>query len=573
MGVFFDYNQAGQQPSWTDATNFNFGTGSGNSADTNNYVANMLLGNYLSASQSNGVFFGGFRFHQVEAYGQDSWKVSRKLTLDYGLRWAYLGPTYTVQPFFQNYFDPSRYNPANAVTLNLTPGNSFGSICIPTNPCPEVSNYGNPYNGMVEEGHGIPPGLADHRYDNLGPRFGFAYDVFGNGKTAIRGGGGIFYERIRQNVNSFEGLGNPPLSFTPTVYNGNVNNFGPGVLANGVLFPVTINAFDKKGQVPTTYGYSLGVQHELPWQMGLDVAYVGNLSRHLQYQYNLQALPVGSVLNLNGLPAPNYGIYKGYNTVNFTSYGGNSSYNALQVKVTRRFNRNLTLNANYTWSKAMDLTDADSPGADGGASTGITDPYHLKRDYAVAGFDRTHAFNFNYVYMLPEFRNRGAFMRSVVGGWEISGITRFWSGLPLDVLINGNAGNFVGGNAVGVVRPDLTGAPIYIKYRSGQTWLNPLAFQEPQPGSVGQVGRNAFRGPGINNWDASLFKNFTFSEHIRLQLRFETFNLFNHVQPVSVNTTFSAPNPGEAAIVNNSSGAVNGYHDSRTIQLGGKFYF
>jgi hypothetical protein len=232
---------------------------------------------------------------------------------------------------------------------------------------------------------------------------------------------------IRQNVNSLDGLGNPPLSFTPTVYNGNLNNFGPGVSANGVLFPVNVNAFDKKGQIPTTYGYSLGIQHELPWQMGLDVAYVGNLSRHLQYQYNLQALPVGSVLNLNGLPTPDYGIYKGYNVVNFTSYGANASYNALQAKVTRRFHKNLTLMANYTWSKAIDLTDADSPGADGGSATALTDPYHLKRDYAVAGFDRTHAFNFNYVYLLPELRNRGALMKWVAGGWEISGITRFWS--------------------------------------------------------------------------------------------------------------------------------------------------
>jgi hypothetical protein len=124
-----------------------------------------------------------------------------------------------------------------------------------------------------------------------------------------------------------------------------------------------------------------------------------------------------------------------------------------------------------------------------------------------------------------------------------------------------------------VVRPDLTGAPIYVKNRSGQTWLNAAAFQEPQPGSVGQVGRNSFRGPGINNWDMSLFKNLNFGEHMRLQLRFETFNLFNHVQPVSVNSGFSAPNPGQAAIVNNSSGLVNGYRDSRTIQLGGKFYF
>src|SRR5438067_8994601 len=118
-------------------------------------------------------------------YGQDTWRVNRKLTLDYGLRWAYLGPTYTVQPFFQNYFDPARYNPANAVTLNTTPGNFFGAICsaalqaIAGN-CVGVTNFGDPFNGIVQEGHGIPPGFADHRYANLSPRFGFAYDRFGD---------------------------------------------------------------------------------------------------------------------------------------------------------------------------------------------------------------------------------------------------------------------------------------------------------------------------------------------------------------------------------------------------------
>ena len=171
-GVFFDYNQAGQQPVWTDTTFLKFDTGSGNPNDSNNYVANVLLGNFTQAQQSNGVFFGAFRFHQVEAFGQDSWKVNRRLTLDYGLRWAYLGPTYTVQPFFQNYFDPNLYDPAKAVTLNTTSGNFFGDICTAAlqaiaGNCVGVTNFGDPFNGIVQEGHGIPEGFAKHRYDNF----------------------------------------------------------------------------------------------------------------------------------------------------------------------------------------------------------------------------------------------------------------------------------------------------------------------------------------------------------------------------------------------------------------------
>jgi len=566
FGIFFEYNQSGQQPTWTDAPSFNFATGSGNTNDSNNYVANMLLGNYQTASQSNGVFFGAFRFHQVEAYGQDTWKVSHKLTLDLGLRWAYLGPTYTVQPFFQNYFDPSLYNPANAVTINTT-GCTDPPACTINDPNLAGSilpGSGDPFNGIVQENHGIPKGFAEHRYNNFMPRVGFAYDPRGNGKTAIRGGFGMFYERIRQNVNSFDALANPPLTYTPTIPNGNIDNFGPG-LVTGIRFPVGLNAFDKKGQIPTTYAYSLGVQHELPWQLGLEVAYVGSQSRHLQYQYNLQTFPVGSFLS--GAPGgcqTCLGPYLGYTNINFTSYGANSSYNGLQTKLTRRFFRNLTLTADYTWSKTMDLEDGDNNNKSGNA---ITDPFNLKRDYAVAGYDRTHVFNFNYVYSLPEFKNSSTFVRLAAGGWEVSGITRFWSGTPLDVTISGNAGNFIG-----VVRPDLTGEPIYLRNERNQTYLNPAAFVRPADGTVGSVGRNSFRGPGINNFDISLFKNFNFRENMRVQLRLETFNIFNHVQATGVRTGFSAPNAGDPANLD-GTGNVNGYRDPRQIQLGAKFYF
>jgi hypothetical protein len=564
-GVFFDYNQAGQQPVWNDTTFLDFNTGSQNPNDTGNYLGNVFTGYFDSASQSNGVFFGAFRFHQVEAFGQDSWRVNRKLTLDYGLRWAYLGPTYTVQPFFQNYFDPSLYDPAKAVTLDTSVSTTFGSI---------IPGSGDPFNGIVQEGHGIPEGFAKHRYNNFGPRFGFAYDPWGNGKTAIRGGAGIFYERIRQNVNSFDGLGNPPLTYTPKVFNSRIDDLGPG-LVSGLRFPVDMNAFDKAGQIPTTYGYSLSIQRELPGQMGLEVAYVGNQARHLQYQYNLQALPIGSVLNSGGLGQPFFAPYKGYGNINYTKYDANSSYNGLQIKATRRFHRDLTLTADYTWSKTIDLEDNDNGNiavnADANGGPALTDPFNPQRDYAPAGFDRKHVFNLNYVYVLPELRREGA-LKYILGGWEVSGITRFWSGTPLDpVITNGNAGNFVS-----VVRPDLvTGVSPYLDGDSN--WLNPGAFAKPADGTVGNIRRNSFRGPGINNWDVSLFKNFNFSENIRLQLRLETFNVFNHTQPTTIHANFAPNHVGETLLdpgnILSNQGQIANYRDPRNVQLGIKLYF
>ena len=568
-GVFYEYNQAGQQPVWTDTTFFDFSTGSANINDSGQYLPNVFFGNFLSASQSNGVFFGAFRFHQVEAYGQDTWKVNRKLTLDYGLRWAYLGPTYTVQPFFQNYFDPARYNPSQAVTLDSTPGLSFGSI---------IPGSGNPFNGIVQEGHGIPPGFADHRYGNFAPRIGFAYDLFGDGKTAIRGGFGVFYERIRQNVNSFDGLGNPPLSYTPLVFNNNIDNLGPN-LVTGLRFPVALNAFARAGQIPTTYGYSFGVQREMPWQLVGELTYVGHVDRHLQYQYNLQSLPVGSVLNLNGLSQPFYAPYKGYQNINFTKYGANSSYNALQAKVQRRFSKGLTLTADYTYSRSLDISDSDNPGADpnvpsanqGGA---LTDPFHPRLDWAPAGWDRTNVFNLSYVYDLPSLHKEG-FLKYLTDGWEVSGFTRFWSGTPINIYEGGCSNCYAGnpGNFVGLARPDLASSNVYLSHSNHVDWLNPAAFTASQPGTIGDIRRNSFRGPGINNWDMSLFKNFNFTERTRLQLRLETFNTFNHTQPAGINNAFGASSAGAPTTFTANSGQINAYRNPRNVQLGAKFYF
>lgn len=580
-GVFFEYNQAGQQPVWQDTTFLDFSTGSANSHDTNSVIANTLLGWYANAQQSNGVFFGAFRFHQVEVFGQDSWKVNRKLTVDYGLRWGYLGPNYTVQPFFQNYFDPARYNPANAVTLNNHQGNFFGAICSaalivadPLSTCPASGPFGDPFNGLVQENRGIPPGFLKHHYANFAPRVGFSWDPTGSGKMAIRGGGGIFYERIRQNVNSFDALGNPPLSYTPTVFNGNIDNIGPN-LVTGIRTPVDLIASDREGQIPTTYGYSLGIQREMPGHIGLEAAFVGNQARHLQYQFNAQALPLGSVLDTQGKPPAFFARFPGYRNINFTKYGANSSYNALQVKAIRRFHRDLTLTADYTYSKTIDLSDCDSIVSGSGSCSGtqMTDPLHPGLDYSRAGYDRRHVFNFNYVYVLPEFRGRGA-LSHVLGGWEVSGITRFWTGNPIDVLTGtGNPGNFVG-----VARPDLANAPVYLNRDDHLHWLNPAAFIGPGDGTVGNVKRYAFNGPGINNWDISLFKNFNFNENMRLQLRLETFNTFNHTQPAAVgNNNVVTFNPSGVGLPENnpnqSAGAISGYRDPRNVQLGAKFYF
>lgn len=577
-GVYVNVNANGQQPAWTAAPNFNFNPDRLNLNDTGNGVANLLLGNYSTVSQSNGVFYGSFRFLQTEAYLQDSWKASRNLTIEAGVRWAYLGPTYSRGRYLINYFDPSRYDPAQAVAINAAPGPQFNSI---------IPNSGNPYNGLIQEGsNGYDKGFAQHRFNNWGPRLGFSWDPTGQGRTAIRGGGGVFYERIRQNVNSFDALGNPPLTYTPTLYSGNIDGLSPALANSGPLFPVRIVTISRQGKIPTIYSWSFDLQHQFSSSTALDVGYVGNAASHLSYAFNLNQRPLGYTTGNSLLASVNQAgnalrPYRGYGQINFTDFGANSNYHALQVQLTRRFTKDVFISANYTWSRAMNQVDNDT--------TPIPNSYNRRGEYAPAGFDRTHTFTVNYVWTLPTLRDRNAFLKYTVGGWEFSGITRFWSGSPFTPLCDGcNPGNLDGagqgrygssnGTQYGGTRLNYVGGELYNQNRTVEQYFNLAAFARPAEGTQGSVGRNALRGPGINQWDISLFKNFNITENIRFQLRLETFNTFNHTQFSGINTVFNINAPGQSAASvlgnsGNTAGQVNSTRDARNVQLGVKFYF
>lgn len=562
-GVFFNMNRNGQQPSWTDSINLNFGSSLDNPRDTGNTFANMLLGNYTSASQSNGKFFGQFRFYGVEFFGQDSWKVNKRLTLEFGARYAYVGPTFTTGDLLQNYFFVDKYDPAKAVRIETANGPTKGSI---------VSGSGDPFNGMVREGNGIPSGGVEHRKNQISPRFGFAWDVFGNGKTAVRGGAGNFFERQRQNNTYFDGLGNPPLTYTPNLFAGNLDGLSPQLVASGTRFPVGIRAIDPEGKIPTIWSWSLGVQHELPWQIGLDVSYVGNVARHLMYQRDINTLPLGTTTAATNNPltasnnTPNaIRPYKGYTNVTFVEFGASSNYHGLQTRVGRRFGTSLTFNVNYTWSKAIDETDGDTD----------TLAYFLnrQRERAVAGFDRTHVFTLDYIYSLPAIGKKlgdNPVTNTVLNGWQISGVTRLWSGLPFSVTSNGNAGTLGGGP-----RANYLGGTIIIKDFANRLWYDPLVFGRPKDGELGNTGRNFLRGPGFTNFDVSVFKDFKFTEKLKLQYRAEFFNVFNHLQWFGINTGVSATNPDSAvtAATRGTSGQLTSTRDSRKIQMALKLIF
>jgi carboxypeptidase family protein len=547
-GVFFNMNRNGQQPAWTDAIQLNFGSGSSNPQDTGVTFANMLLGNYTSASQGNGKFFGSFRFYGLEFYGQDSWRVNSRLTLEYGARYAYLGPTFTTGDLLQNYFFVDRYDPAKAVSI--APG---GAI---------IPGSGDPFNGMVEEGNGIPRGGVKSRKNQIAPRFGFAWDVYGDGRTAIRGGFGQFFERQRQNNTYFDGLGNPPLTFTPQLSAGNLDALGPDLISSGLRFPVAIRAIDPEGKIPTIWAWSLGVQYELPAKIGLDVSYNGNTGRHLMYQRDINQLPLGTAFN----PAQPNAIrpFLGYTNVTFTEFGASSNYHSLQTRLGRRFGSNLTFNFNYTWSKAIDDVDNDTD----------TLAYFLNRarERAVAGFDRTHVFTLDYIYRVPDLGKKlgdKPITNTILNGWQVTGVTRMWSGLPFSVSVNGNLGALSGGP-----RADYLGGDIIVKDYANRQWFNPFAFGRPKNGELGNTGRNFLRGPGFTNFDLSLFKDFKFTERLNLQYRAEFFNIFNHTQWFGINTSISNVANESSAVTNPGVfGQLSTTRDARKIQMALKLTF
>jgi hypothetical protein len=586
FGIMGDLNENGQEGSWQEQLSLGFGASNNNPLNSNNGMANMLLGNATTTSQTNVYAFGAFHMFQYEGYGQDTWKITPKLTLDYGLRYQILGPTYTTGQYHQYYFEPDAYSPSQAVSINIAPNipgqaPTQGSI---------ITGSGNPYNGMVREGtNGLPKGGMLMRYNNFGPRLGFAWDVFGTGKTAVRGGYGLFYERYQQNTFNFGGISNPPNVYTPTIYGGNIGNISSAEVIGTPLTPSGgILTVLKKGMIPTTAGYNFGIQQALPYKMALDVSYIGNQSRHQIYLHELEQLPLGTTTAAGVLGAVNNQTaallpYKGYSSIRSTTMGASSGYNGLQVKLSRRFSNSLTFNADYTVAKATDLDDVDGDG------DVLPDYSQLPKFYAPTGYDRRNVFNFQYVYDLPTLKQYNKFVQLTAGGWEISGITQFWSGTPClkgdsptdDACDLSSSGN-LGDGGFGHIRPDYVGGS-YSQSHSHNVptaqkpmWFNPAVFAVPENGTFGNFHRNTIYGPGIDNWNFSVFKNFIFNESTRVQLRFEGYNVFNHTQWGNVNqglsasgaagTTYGGANAG-------SSGQITSARDPRELQLGGKFYF
>ena len=429
----------------------------------------------------------------------------------------------------------------------------------------------------------------DNHWAAFGPRLGFAYDVTGGGKTVVRGGFGIMYERIQGN-DMYDAGSNIPFSLSvdtpgPVELDNPRNALITGSAATFPINPASITGLDRQNyKLPLSYQWSLGVQHSFGPKTVLSVSYVGNTNRFQSYRTETN-LPDQSALPalINGA---NYNTqptlrYPGFHSINFSTNQASSHYNGLQVDLNSQVGRDLSLRAFYTLSRAIDSA-ADSRGPGGSDLSQTSNPYlGWRYDVGPSGFDRTHNASVNFVYDIPLFRNNSSrLVKSTIGGWQISGIVTIESGVPVNI----NLGGTQGGNGIPNAhnRPDLAGTISYpntvvncaLNCNQVIQYLDPTAFAAPAIGSFGNLGHYAVRGPGRDNWNLSIFKSFTFSETrgSRLELRLETFNVWNHTQfnGVANTVTFDLATGVRAA---NNFGQFNSAFDPRILQLGGKIYF
>ena len=570
---------------------FNFDRNTNNPLDTNNAFANALLGVVNSYTEANKKLDGHARYKNIEWFVQDNWKATRRLTLDYGIRFYHIQPTLSSGDNLA-FFDPALYDASKQPVL-LTPYCLTGNPCSGNNrvarnpitgqtlPSVKIGTFaagtGTPFQGM----NVVKEQVLDGPAVNFGPRVGFAYDIFGDGKTAVRGGVGIFYDRFNDDQ-VLQLVELPPNVITATANFTTIKDLLATPLS---VSPAGVFGIQRDYDSPAVYNFSLGVQRDIGYHTVLDVAYVGSLSRHLLQRrsinsvaYGQRFLPASIDPTVSGgtTPLPDNFLrpYKGYGDINYIEFNSNSNYHSLQVQANRRISTSLAFGVAYTWSKAMDLVDGNNNNVNP-----FIDP--RVRNYGKAGFDRTHNLTINYVYKLPGLSKRwdNVVTRQVLDGWELSGITSFISGAPLGIGYSTVQGtDLVGGSGSGVdSRVVLTGDPNLPKGdRTFARYFNTSVVQPPTKANfgVGNAPKDPIRGPGINNWDISVFKNFKLSPEGRvgLQYRLEMYNAFNHTQFSGVDTT-ARFDLTTGAQVNGLFGSYNAARDARRIVMGLKLHF
>jgi outer membrane receptor protein involved in Fe transport len=616
--------------SFSNSTSTGFTTAAGN---TSFAYANAILGNFNSYTEQLARPFTNEELKLFQWYGQDQWKIRKNFTLNYGLRFEGHSGQYQLDDQGSN-FDPSRFNPTKAPLLyvgycvgqpNGVP--PLGTTCSAANSFavdPRIANptgsqllnknlvraiipgTGDPLNGLaLPNDPSTPKGYRHTKPVDLEPRVGFAWDIFSNGKTVLRGMGGIYHSpRIGGGTGGASSLGNnPPEQRTFQILNGNVDNL-TNLINTAALFPVAISALEVESHTPSSYNFSLGVQRDIGFKTVVEVSYVGAFGRHLGERRNINAVPDGArfvdcrvipasicqsqnrdPLSTAAAIAKNDDFlrpYQGYGDITQVTWSGTSNYNAMQVQISRRYTRGFQYGAVYTWSKSFDYANDDT------SDLSLPRPYRAF-NYANSDFDQRHILTVGYIYDIPRLSQKfdNSFVRAVFDGWQFSGTTSFATGRPKNLTVSFTsgtatitagqtcpAGTFQTSATVCTMITDFTGGTVNARPlmtcdptkgasgadNTGSPYvINVNCFSAPTAlGTIGNMPRNVVHIPSIFNNDLALFKNIKIGEKRSVQLRWEMYNIFNRANfdDIDGSMTFAVVqvNPGGSSTACTAAG-------------------
>ncbi len=552
-GIYFEYSGENDEDQINVSTvpggannqngNFTFSDG-GTGATSGVSIANLALGYTDSYTEIGPRAYTIWRGWDIEEFAQDSWKVSPKLHIDYGVRFSTITGFY---PLWGNadYFDGKLYNPAQAVSLN-----SAGNVILGT---------GNPYNGMVIPGFSSFPSSAQGRVladgnpicdgascnglfnpsihktyfsnsNNIQPRLGIAYQL--NPKTVIRAGAGEFVTRMPLLDNIFPG-GNSPFQPFVTVQNVRVDNPG-AALTTGTAAPITATTYNPNMKQPQAWNWNVTFQREMFWNSVLSVAYVGHRGYHGWDVYDINQAPAGS---LQANPGVNINLlrpYKGYAAIQEEEPVVNSFYKSLQIQWSAQFHGGSMVQFMYTLSKSMDNSS--------NYRDIVPDTYNTSNLWGPSEYDARHMIVINYIYSLPFFRNNNL-SGKLLGGWQLSGTAQFQTGAPCGIGANtdyaGVSSNDLGSFGCGNEGQFwvLNGAPQIVGQFAAGVGANAssphyfIANVTPPPAGTFNLQpgvRNSIYGPGFQDWNLMLFKKFAINERSAFEFRAEAYDFINH---------------------------------------------
>src|SRR5438067_957764 len=560
-------------------------TPTGGTATTNSTQlwANFLLGNFQTFTQNQFDITADLRASSIEAFAQDEWRFRPSITVSYGMRFSRYGQPWDGNGRLTN-FDPKRFDLSQAFQILGSAGT-------------RIAGTGNPFDGLIVNSQNPVAGMTVSPFgkaiartpNNFAPRVGIAWDPFKKGTTSVRAGYGLYFDQV--SLNPWEDIvsTNPPFQALASI---NPTTLDNPLAGNPVVSLAVQNLYgiDTNFKTPYVQHWSLDLQHQFGGKTLVSAGYFGSKGTHLTGLLDLNLLPPGYAISLgptacrtNSATPPTYGPcktagqvftsstqenipyqikpFRGYGTVRYLATAFDSNYHSLQLKAQRRFARSSQINLAYTWSRNM--TDSQNE-----FSSVPQDSNNFRGEYSRAIFDRRHVLSLNYIYELPYHQNQTGAVGKLLGGWQISGITYYYTGIGFSPSTSSNDPAGIGFLVSGPSgpRPDVICDPNANAPHLVTQWFNTACFANPPAGvnRVGNAGRNTIFGPPTTRFDATLSKSIRFSDSSSVQLRWDAFNLFNHTNF----TTFSSTN-----ITSTTYGQVNATRDPRTMRLGAKLIF